>query len=115
MKHYSLPTEKSYVNWVRRYIFFHNKRHPQEMGAWEVQSFPSYLAVDHRVSASTQNQALERSCVSLQACAEKGDRCHRCYSCQKAEMSSGGSHTGRSVKYAVPSFGVESLNSQFAL
>ena len=58
VKHYSLRTEKSYVHWVRRYIFYHNKRHPQEMGAGEVQSFLSYLAVNQRVSASTQNQAL---------------------------------------------------------
>ena len=58
VKHYSLQTEKSYIHGVRRYIFYHNKRHPQEMGTVEVQSFLSYLAVDRRVSASTQNQAL---------------------------------------------------------
>ncbi len=58
IKHYSLRTEKSYVHWVRRYIFYHNKRHPQEMRAGEVQSLLSYLAVSRRVSASTQNQAL---------------------------------------------------------
>jgi len=57
-KHYSLKTEKSYMQWVRRYIYFHNKRHPNEMGALEVQRFLSYLAVAQRVSASTQNQAL---------------------------------------------------------
>ena len=50
VKHYSLRTEKSYVYWVRRYIFFHNKRHPQEMGEKEVQSFLTYRAVDQRVS-----------------------------------------------------------------
>jgi integron integrase len=58
LKHYSLKTEKSYVHWVRRFILFHKKRHPQEMGAAEVQAFLNYLAVDQRVSASTQNQAL---------------------------------------------------------
>ncbi len=58
VKHYSPRTEKSYVPWVRRYIFYHKKRHPQEMGAREVQSFLCYLAVNQRVSASTQNQAL---------------------------------------------------------
>ena len=57
MKHYSLQTEKSYVQWVRRYIYFHNKRHPEEMGALDVQKFLSYLAVEQNVSASTQNQA----------------------------------------------------------
>ena len=58
VKHYSLRMEKSYVHWAKRYIFFHKKRHPQEMRVLEVQSFLSYLAVDQRVSASTQNQAL---------------------------------------------------------
>jgi len=58
LKHYSLKTEKSYVHWGRRFILFHKKRHPQEMGAPEVQAFLNYLAVDQHVSASTQNQAL---------------------------------------------------------
>ena len=58
VKHYSLRTEKSYVHWARRYIVYHKKRHPQEMGEKEVQSFLTYLAVDRNVSASTQNQAL---------------------------------------------------------
>jgi integron integrase len=57
-KHYSLRTEKTYIHWVRRYILFHKKRHPQDMGNREVQSFLSYLAVACKVSASTQNQAL---------------------------------------------------------
>ena len=57
LKHYSLKTEKSYVHWGRRFILFHIKRHPQEMGAPEVQAFLHYLAVDQHVSASTQNQA----------------------------------------------------------
>ncbi len=58
IKHYSLKTEKSYVQWIRRYIFFHKKRHPHEMGALEVEKFLSCLAVEQHVSASTQNQAL---------------------------------------------------------
>ena len=56
-KHYSLRTEKSYAAWIRRYILFHNKRHPQEMGRAEIEAFLSHLAVNRRVSASTQNQA----------------------------------------------------------
>ena len=56
--HYSLRTEQAYIQWVRRNIFFHNKRHPREMGANEITSFLSHLAVDKHVSASTQNQAL---------------------------------------------------------
>ena len=58
LKHYSPKTEKSYVNWGRRFILFHKKRHPQEMSTPEVQAFLNYLAVDQHVSASTQNQAL---------------------------------------------------------
>jgi len=57
-RHYSLRTEEAYVGWIRRFIFFHNKRHPIEMGEPEINSFLSHLAVKDRVSASTQNQAL---------------------------------------------------------
>jgi integron integrase len=57
LRHYSLRTEEAYVDWARRYILFHHKRHPQEMGAGEVAAFLSYLASERGVSASTQNQA----------------------------------------------------------
>jgi integron integrase len=57
-KHYSLRTEKTYIDWIRRYILFHNKRHPREMGVPEVQEFIIHLASSGKVSASTQNQAL---------------------------------------------------------
>lgn len=56
--HYSLQTERAYVHWARRYILFHHKRHPAEMGADEIVSFLNYLAAEECVSASTQNQAL---------------------------------------------------------
>ncbi|MES2129572.1 MAG: integron integrase [Pseudomonadota bacterium] len=56
-KHYSIRTEISYVGWIRRFILFHHKRHPQEMGAEHVSAFLSHLAVEGKVSASTQNQA----------------------------------------------------------
>ncbi|MEM7468185.1 MAG: integron integrase [Pseudomonadota bacterium] len=55
--HYSIRTEQSYLYWVNYYIRFHNKRHPNELGAAEIESFLSYLAVERKVSASTQNQA----------------------------------------------------------
>ena len=58
LKHYSLRTEQAYVGWVKRYIFFHGKRHPSEMGKSEVESFLTALAVERNVTASTQNQAL---------------------------------------------------------
>ena len=57
-RHYSRRTEKAYVAWIKRYIFFHAKRHPADMGAPEVARFLTSLAVDGRVAASTQNQAL---------------------------------------------------------
>ena len=57
-RHYSYMTEKAYVGWVKRFIFFHDKRHPAEMGEAEIAQFLSSLATDSHVSASTQNQAL---------------------------------------------------------
>ena len=57
-KHFSIRTEQSYVDWIRRFILFHNKRHPREMAEAEVTEFLTHLARDGRVAASTQNQAL---------------------------------------------------------
>ena len=57
-KHYSIRTEKSYTDWIKRYILFHGKRHPKEMGEAEISQFLSHLAVKGKVAASTQNQAL---------------------------------------------------------
>lgn len=57
VKHYSLRTEKTYIDWIKRYIFHHGKRHPKEMGATEIEDFLTHLAVTRNVSASTQNQA----------------------------------------------------------
>jgi integron integrase len=57
-KHYSIRTEEAYVNWIKRFILFHDKRHPQEMEATEIEEFLTHLAVDKKVAASTQNQAL---------------------------------------------------------
>ena len=56
--HYSYRTEQSYLEWIKQYILFHQKRHPAEMGATEVSQFLTHLAVNRRVAASTQNQAL---------------------------------------------------------
>ncbi|WP_372716795.1 integron integrase [Immundisolibacter sp.] len=58
VKHYSIRTETQYVQWVRRFILFHGKRHPLDMGAGEVEAFLSHLAVEGHVAAATQNQAL---------------------------------------------------------
>ena len=57
VKHYSPKTEEAYVGWIRRYILFHGKRHPSEMGADQVAEFLSHLALENQVAASTQNQA----------------------------------------------------------
>ena len=57
LRHMSLSTEGLYVEWVRRFILFHGKRHPKEMGAREVEAFLSYLAEERSVASSTQNQA----------------------------------------------------------
>jgi integrase len=57
-KHYSIRTEKVYVEWAKRFILFHNKRHPKDMGVREVEAFLTHLAVERKVAASTQNQAL---------------------------------------------------------
>lgn len=57
VKHYSLRTEKSYVDWIKRYILHFNKTHPKDIGAAQVEAFLKHLAVQRNVSASTQNQA----------------------------------------------------------
>ena len=55
--HYSKRTESAYVDWIKRFILFHNKRHPRDMGAAEIEGFLTHLAVERNVAASTQNQA----------------------------------------------------------
>src|SRR5678816_2668662 len=57
-RHYSPKTEESYVHWIKRFIFFHNRRHPVEMSEKEIAQFLSSLASELHVSAATQNQAL---------------------------------------------------------
>ena len=57
-KHYSYSTEEAYVKWIKRFILFHNKKHPADMGEKEISEFVSDLALNRNVAASTQNQAL---------------------------------------------------------
>ncbi len=57
LKHFSIRTEEAYTRWIRRFIVFHGKRHPAELGAGEVRAFLSHLATEGQVAASTQNQA----------------------------------------------------------
>jgi integron integrase len=58
LRHFSLSTEDNYCNWIRRFILFHGKRHPSEMGTEQIRQFLTHLAVEANVAASTQNQAL---------------------------------------------------------
>ena len=61
LKHYSLRTERSYCDWIERFIRFHAMRHPQEMGEAEVSAFLTHLAREGQVAASTQNQHVKAS------------------------------------------------------
>jgi integron integrase len=58
VRHYSIRTEEAYVHWIKRFIIFHDKRHPKELGRAEVEAFLTHLAVKRRVAPATQNQAL---------------------------------------------------------
>ena len=58
LKHFAVSTEKTYLHWIKRYIFFNNKKHPEELGGGHVAQFVTHLAAKENVSASTQNQAL---------------------------------------------------------
>lgn len=71
VKRYSLRTEQCYIDWIRRYILFHRKRHPAEMGEQEIAQFLSHLAIEQRVSASTQNQAFSALLFLYQQVLEK--------------------------------------------
>ena len=57
LKHYSIRTETAYTDWIKRFILFHNKKHPKDMDGPEIEAFLTHLAVDRKVAASTQNQA----------------------------------------------------------
>ena len=57
LKHYSIRTEQAYCDWIRRFVIFHGKRHPSALGSAEVEAFLTWLAVEGRVAAATQNQA----------------------------------------------------------
>ena len=58
LRHYSIRTEQTYLDWIKQFILFHGKRHPGEMAEPEVSAFLTHLAADRNVAASTQNQAL---------------------------------------------------------
>ena len=60
-KHYAYRTEQTYCDWIKRYILFHNKRHPNEMGSAEIEAFLTHLAVEAKVAASTVRLSSRRS------------------------------------------------------
>ena len=71
LKHYSIRTEEAYVQWCKRFILFHHKRHPAEMGVPEVEQYLTHLAVNRNVAASTQNpctEPVEVPALSLSKC-----------------------------------------------
>lgn len=70
-RHYSLRTEEAYLGWMRRFILFHGKRHPQEMGEAEVAAFLNHLANERTVAAATQNQALNALLFLYEAVLER--------------------------------------------
>lgn len=81
-KHYSFRTEKTYLQWIKRYLLFHNKRHPREMGKAEIEAFLTHLAVQEHVAAATQNQALNAILfLYTTGCATQGAQPHINLSC----------------------------------
>jgi len=81
LRHYSKHTEGAYTKWVKRYILFHNKKHPKEMGALEIRAFLSNLAIDKNVATSTQKQArnaiqfLYREVLEMEIDLDKVENC----------------------------------------
>ena len=81
-RHYSRRTEKAYVHWIKRYIFFHGKRHPAEMGAPEVTAFLTSLAVHDKVAASTP------SVIRLPpTCRKRATTSAQCRNCSATQTS----------------------------
>src|SRR5256885_7800074 len=70
VRHFSLSTERSYVSWIRRFILFHHRKHPKEMAEPEIRQFISHLAVDAKVSASTQPLRSVCSHFSTETCSK---------------------------------------------
>lgn len=70
--HYSLHTEEAHLDWIKRFIRFHGKRHPRELGAEEMAAFLTHLASDRKVSASTQDQVLAGCCFSYRRAQSAG-------------------------------------------
>jgi hypothetical protein len=98
LKHYSIRTEESYVTWIKRYILFHNKRHPKEMTTAAIEAFLTHSPVQQNVAASTQNQALSALPFRYRDVLKTPlDPPHRCHSCQKAQALAHSLDQGRNA------------------
>src|SRR6266853_1635785 len=73
-RYFSRRTEEAYVHWIRRFIYFSGRRHPEGLGEAEVTAFLNHLAAERKVAASTQNQALLRSCSCTRRCSAASSR-----------------------------------------
>jgi Phage integrase, N-terminal SAM-like domain len=98
LKHYSYRTEETYVQWIRRYILFHNKRHPNQMGVPEIEAFLSHLATVDNVAASTQNQAFS-ALLFLSRPPNPAGRSHRLAPGPPFSLPAYGAHPRRSQRY----------------
>ena len=72
VKHYSIRTEDTYIHWIKRFIYFYGKRHPKDMGAHDIETFLTHLAVKGKVAAATQN--LAKSSILFLISRSAGDR-----------------------------------------
>lgn len=89
LQHASIRTEEAYVQWITRFIIFHNKKHPREMGPSEIEAFLNHLAVDRQVSASTQNQAFSALLYLYQQVLQIELQSRR-FACSAARTGTGG-------------------------
>jgi len=71
LKHYSIRTEEAHMAWIKRYILFHHKRHPNEMCSAEIEAFLTHLAVQQQVAASTQVKRLAPCCFCIATCSTR--------------------------------------------
>ncbi len=88
VKHYAYRTEQTYIGWIKHFIIFHNKRHPDEMGENEVAAFLTYLSIHRNVSPKTQSQALNALVFFIQICFRKTSRYYQWYCSIKKEIKS---------------------------
>ena len=105
VRHYSIRTEKAYIDWIKRFICFHHKRHPKDMGEAEVAAFLTHLAVNRNVAASTQNQALSALVFLYRVVLDRplfGSHPWYCEG-EKTEKTAGCAHEDGGGEFIIPS------------